>query len=99
MGRKRTRLTRDVSLFDKVRSGCNGVSKKIDRCNSQMYLLVDYFALQLRIPYKVLLFTVKFPISRLVVNNEKLYSKTVKKYQLKIKRTQCDNIADDNRRQ
>lgn len=78
MGRKRTRLTRDVSLFDKVRSGCNGVSKKIDRCNSQMYLLVDYFALQLRIPYKVLLFTVKFPISRLVVNNEKLYSKTVK---------------------
>lgn len=66
-------------VVDEVRSGCNGIPKQkiiriINRCNGQTYLLVVNFSLQLRIPYKDLLFTVD-SISTLVVNNDKLYSK------------------------
>lgn len=43
----------------------------INRCNDQTCLLVVNFSLQLRIPYKDLLFTVD-SISTLVVNNDKL---------------------------
>lgn len=39
---------------------CQKTHRKILQINSQMYLLVVNVALQPRVPYKVLLFTVKF---------------------------------------
>lgn len=91
-----------ASLFDKVRSGCNGVTKKIlrkfNRCNSQMYLLIGNFALQLRIPYNVLLFTVNFKIQISGKQWQSIQQTVKKKFKVKNKRTVRHN-SDNNRRQ